>query len=208
VKIWAKCMNTFAKSLYVLWFYKNGTQNQSADVFLEVMFLFSFGQVGGNLGRNGAWSALICKKMRPTSKEMRSFFWGPFLWSIFRASLGKFAQKSFAPQKICLLHLWTVMLCARWCKQSVDAYLGRSYQKSCFDEGTSRTAQSLEVLLQRPLFFTNAAKEETDGAVTSTTEPCSTQNSHLFRFLACFFQACLKQISQISRLAVASSPVA
>jgi len=31
------------------------------------------------------------------------FFRGYFLWNIFRASLGKFGQKSFAPPKICLV---------------------------------------------------------------------------------------------------------
>jgi len=42
-----------AKSLYVHWFYKNGTQNQSVDRFLESCFyLFLFGQVRGNLGKN------------------------------------------------------------------------------------------------------------------------------------------------------------
>jgi len=30
-------------------------------------------------------------------------FGGHFLWSIFRASLEEFGQKSFAPPKICLL---------------------------------------------------------------------------------------------------------
>jgi len=34
VEIWAKCANTLAKSLYILCFYKHGTQNQSADVFV------------------------------------------------------------------------------------------------------------------------------------------------------------------------------
>jgi len=33
VEIWAKYVKTFAKLLYVPWFYKTGTQNQSADVF-------------------------------------------------------------------------------------------------------------------------------------------------------------------------------
>jgi len=27
MEIWAKCLKAFAKRLYVLWFYKNGTQN-------------------------------------------------------------------------------------------------------------------------------------------------------------------------------------
>jgi len=52
VEIWAKYVDTFAKSLYVLRFYKNGTQNQSADIFLEVMFLFS--SFWASPGKNGA----------------------------------------------------------------------------------------------------------------------------------------------------------
>jgi len=30
MEIWAKCGDTFVKSLFVVWFYKNGTRNQSA----------------------------------------------------------------------------------------------------------------------------------------------------------------------------------
>jgi len=41
VEIWAKCVETFAKSLDVHCFLKNGAQNQSADVFSEVIS-FSF----------------------------------------------------------------------------------------------------------------------------------------------------------------------
>jgi len=37
-------------------------------------------------------------------QEMQSlFFGGHLLWSFFRASLGKFGRKSFAPPKICIL---------------------------------------------------------------------------------------------------------
>ena len=39
VEIWAKFVKTFAKSLYVLWFHKNGTQNRSADVFFGRVFI-------------------------------------------------------------------------------------------------------------------------------------------------------------------------
>jgi len=49
VEIWAKYVNTFAKSLD---FYQNGTQNQNADVFMEIIFFgVFFGQVWGNLGK-------------------------------------------------------------------------------------------------------------------------------------------------------------
>jgi len=72
--------------------------------FLE--FFILFGPVRGNLGKNGAWNASQFEKMRPTWTEMQSFFLegGHFFWgSFFRASLGKFGPKSFAPPKICLL---------------------------------------------------------------------------------------------------------
>jgi len=39
VEIWAKFVKTFAKSLYVLRFHKNGTQNRSADVFFGRVFI-------------------------------------------------------------------------------------------------------------------------------------------------------------------------
>jgi len=52
-EIWAKCVKTFTELLYVHWFYKNATQNQNADVFLEIMlYLVLFGQVRGNLRKN------------------------------------------------------------------------------------------------------------------------------------------------------------
>jgi len=38
MEICAKCVKTFAKSLGVYLFLKNGAQNQSAYVFLEVIF--------------------------------------------------------------------------------------------------------------------------------------------------------------------------
>jgi len=46
---WAKCVNAFGKSLYVLWFYKNGTK-------IEVQMSFFW---KSNLDKNGAWSALV-----------------------------------------------------------------------------------------------------------------------------------------------------
>jgi len=38
--------------------------------------------------------------------DMKSFYLVIIFWNFFRASLGEFGQKSFAPAKICLLHLW------------------------------------------------------------------------------------------------------
>ena len=110
-EIRAKCVNTFAKSLYVLWFYKNSTPNKSANVFLwrSCFYLVLFGQVRGNLGKfgenlgkNGAWSALIWKNAPNVKRNAVVFFGGHFLWSIFRARLGNLG-KSFAPPRICLL---------------------------------------------------------------------------------------------------------
>ena len=65
----------------------------------------NFGKFGWNLGKNGAWSALIWKNA-PNMNEMQ-FFEVIFFGVFFRASLGKFGRKSFSPPKICLLlHLW------------------------------------------------------------------------------------------------------
>jgi len=60
-------MKTFAKSLYVLWFYKHGTQNLSADVFLRLCFylvlygqvLENLGKLGRNLAKNGVWAKIL-----------------------------------------------------------------------------------------------------------------------------------------------------
>jgi len=106
IEVWAKCVKTFTKLLYVLWFYQNCTQSQSADVFLEVMLFFSsFRQVRGNLGQNGAWSSLNWKNA-PNMKWDRVVFYGHFLWSFFGEIWTKFPRTS----KICLLlHLWVYM---------------------------------------------------------------------------------------------------
>jgi len=72
--------------------------NSKCILFWEVMFLLyrfraSWGNLskfGGNLGKNGAWNALIWKN-------------APILWSFVHASSRIFGQKSFAPPKICLL---------------------------------------------------------------------------------------------------------
>ena len=89
--IWAKCVKTFAKSLYVLWFYKNSTPNESANVFLwmSCFYLVLFGQVRGNLGKfgenlgkNGAWSALIWKNV-PNVKRNAVIFLEVIFFGIF-----------------------------------------------------------------------------------------------------------------------------
>ena len=89
------------RKIAVVWIYRNGTQNQSAEFFIRSCFL---GKLGWNSGKNGAWSALI-------SKNAPNMKWNAFVFlevifhflEFIRASLGKFGQKSFAPPKICLL---------------------------------------------------------------------------------------------------------
>jgi len=54
----------------------------------------NLGNIGSNLGKNGAWSAL-----RPVNCSVFSFF----EVISFRASLRKFGQKFFASPKVCLL---------------------------------------------------------------------------------------------------------
>ena len=89
VEIWVKCVNTFAKIVYVLWFYKNGTQNQSADFYWRSCF-YVVDYFSGKLGEIWAKMVLVIpwfEKMRPTWKEMQSFFGGlgdHFLWVFVR----------------------------------------------------------------------------------------------------------------------------
>ena len=78
LKIRAKCVNTSAKSLYVLWFYKMGTHNQSADVFFfcflrSCFYLVLLGQVRENLGK---WclKRFDLKKCAQHEKKCSRFF--------------------------------------------------------------------------------------------------------------------------------------
>ena len=76
-------MKTFAKSLYVLWFYKNGIRNQSADVFfifLEVMFF------SGKLGEIWAKMTLMCFDLKKCAQNETKC---SLFWMSFRASLDK-----------------------------------------------------------------------------------------------------------------------
>ena len=59
--------------------------------------LVRFGQVRGNLGKNGTWSALICTK-RPTWNEMQSFFWRSFCLVFFRQVWGNLGKNPSYPQ--------------------------------------------------------------------------------------------------------------
>ena len=118
VEIWAKCLKTIAKLLYVLWFYKSGTPNQSADV-LFVIFFWScfyfvlFGQVWRKFVQKWCLKCLDLKKCAQHENERSRFFWKVIFFGVFWASLGKFGKKSFTPPKICLL----LHLCLEvWCK--------------------------------------------------------------------------------------------
>jgi len=73
VEIWAKCVNTFAKSLYVLWF----CYDESVDFFGgHVFILFFSGKLGkfGQVGEIFLHKVLWFEKTRLTWKEMQSFF--------------------------------------------------------------------------------------------------------------------------------------
>ena len=89
--LWKRSQN---RCMYVLWFYKNGTQNQGADVFFfrrSCLYLVLFGQVRGDLGKfnNGAWIVLWFKQAHPTWEEMQCFFWRSFSLEFFS---GKFRE--------------------------------------------------------------------------------------------------------------------
>ena len=79
MEIWVKCVKTFAKLLYVLWFYKNGTHNQDAHVFvfLEVMFLWEIWASLVELWAKMVLEVLWFEKLR------QHFFEGIFLGVFF-----------------------------------------------------------------------------------------------------------------------------
>jgi len=85
VKIRAKRVKTFAKTLYVLWIYKNSTQIGSAAIFffLEITFLLR-----GDLGKK-CFKCFDLKKCAQHEVKSSRFFGGYFLWNFFRAILGK-----------------------------------------------------------------------------------------------------------------------
>ena len=112
VEIWTKSVKTFTNALKI-WAESQKIQAKMAPNILRIE-------------KNGTQLAFIEEKWRSTCfnliKKMASqITWRPsseiwFLWKnihtkigqkFFRASLGKFGQKSFAPPNICLLlHLW------------------------------------------------------------------------------------------------------
>jgi len=110
-------VKTFAKSLYVLWFYKNGARNQRADVsfFWRSSFFSCFsgklGEIWASLGE--IWAKMVLEvlwfeKMRP--KWNAVIFLRLFFSEIFSGKFREIWAKSFAPPKICLLlHLWKAM---------------------------------------------------------------------------------------------------
>ena len=81
-------------------------RNQSADVFFWRSCFFS--SFLGKLREiwvslREIWAKMVLEvlwfqKMRPKWNEIQSFFWGHFLWSFFRTSLGKFGQNPWHPQ--------------------------------------------------------------------------------------------------------------
>jgi len=115
VEIWAKCVNTFAKYLYVCFDFTKMARKikaQTFQFFFGGRILFSsfrassgkFGQMREKFGLKWCLKCFDLKKCVQHEKKYSRFvfvffFGGHNLWSIFRASLGKFGQKSFAPPK-------------------------------------------------------------------------------------------------------------
>jgi len=91
-------------------------------LFLEVMFLQFFfvqvrgnlGKFGGNLGKNGAWSALIQKKCAQNGMKCNHFL-RSFSLEFFSGKLREVLAKSFAPQKFACSYtyerLWAFRAC-------------------------------------------------------------------------------------------------
>ena len=97
-KFWQNlCKRSQNRCRPVLWFYKNGTENQGADVFLfwrSCFYFVLFGQVRGDLGKfnNGAWIVLwFLNKCTQHEKKCSGFFWRSleFFSGKFREILGK-----------------------------------------------------------------------------------------------------------------------
>jgi len=85
--------------------------------FLKVMFLYKYFRASYvKLGQN--W-CLKCFDLRKSAQHEKKcsrvfFFLRSFSLECFRAGLGKFGKKSFAPPKICLLlHLCSKLLIPR-----------------------------------------------------------------------------------------------
>ena len=99
--------------IMLFWFYKSGTQNESADVFLFLfgghilIYLFSgsLGEIWASLGE--IWTKMVLEvswfeEVRQVKCD-RFILGGSFSLEVFRESVGKFGQNFFAPPKICLL---------------------------------------------------------------------------------------------------------
>jgi len=116
VEMWANFVNTLTKSLYVLWFYKSVSRNQSADFiwrsyFYTVLFVQdrlnlvklgeNLGKFGENFGKCGGWSALIGRNAPNVKRNALVFcfvFGGHFLWSIFGHVWGNLCINLTHPQ--------------------------------------------------------------------------------------------------------------
>jgi len=66
-------------------------------------YLIRLGQVWGKFGQKWCLKYIDLKKCAQHKKKCSRIFGGYFLWSIFRAGLGKYGQKYFTTPKICLL---------------------------------------------------------------------------------------------------------
>jgi len=90
----------------LFWFYKKAPKMKVQAFFWGHLLICLF---SGNLGEISAKMVLAVSRFEELRqlKCNRFFFGGHFLWSFFRASLGKFGQNLFSPPKIyLLLHLW------------------------------------------------------------------------------------------------------
>ena len=108
VEIRAKFVKTFTKSLYVLWFHKIGTQNQSADIllfWLSSFYVVLFGR--GKFGKNGAWSVLWFKNMK------RNVVFFHFFWRSFSLEFcwGKFGELAPTPMMVCTTSSYSICIC-------------------------------------------------------------------------------------------------
>jgi len=106
LEIWAKCVKTFTRLLYVVWIYKNGSQNESADLVLFLIiwrscFLGKLGEIWSSLGeiwvKMFACSRLIWQNA-PNMKWNAVVFLEVIFWIFFR-QVGEIWAKILRTQK-------------------------------------------------------------------------------------------------------------
>ena len=107
LEIWAKCVITFTRLLYVVWIYKNGSQNESADLVLFLIiwrscFLGKLGEIWSSLAE--IWAKMFaCSRLiwqnAPNMKWNAVVFFGGHFLDFFQTSWGNLGKNPSHPEK-------------------------------------------------------------------------------------------------------------